>query len=303
VRFGLDAQRKGYLFAFLASITASFNYIFSKYALQYLEPLIFCIFWFAAGSVYSLAYVLLKTRGRGLRLRRSIVPPTAAVGLFSAISVIGIFTAIKLLDPTVAAFFARMDLAFVLLIAVAFLGERFNIREGAGVAIAGIGILIINWQSTPVVWAGFSWMMLGCAAFAVYSAISKQHIREIRPEILTFYRAFLVTLFLGAYAAGTGQFEQLMSANTRGVLAAVIGTFFGPFLNHLLIFKSIRLVEVSKCMVVRQGTPVFVAIASFTILEMHPTLEQVIGGLLIILGILVLILAGRPRKLEAETSP
>lgn len=301
MRSGLDAHRKGYLFALLASISASFNYIFSKYALRYLEPLTFCIFWFAAGSVYSLMYLLLKTRGRGIRPDGSVARPVAAIGFLSAVSVVATFTAVKLLDPTVAALFARMDVAFVLLIGIALLGERFSIREGLGLATAGIGVLIMNWQSAAVVRAGFLWAMLACVTFAISSAISKHHIKEIKPEALTFYRAFLVTVFLAAYATGMRQIEQLATANTTAVLVTVIGTFFGPFLNHLFIFSSMRFIDVSKCMVIRQGTPVFVAGLSFAVLHMLPTARQAVGGAVIVLGILILILAGRPRESGVES--
>ena len=292
----MDGHRKGYLFALLATISVSFNYIFSKYALKFLDPLTFCIVWFAAGSVYALAFALYRIGGRGLRLERQNIWPAGAIGFFSAISVFATFTAVKLLDPTVASLFARMDLGFVLLIGAACLGERFNMREAGGLAIAAIGIFVMNWQSPPEVWSGFLWMMLACMTFAISSAICKHRIHEITPEALTFYRAFLVTLFLVVYSAGTLHIGNLPAAHRTGVLVAVIGTFFGPFLNHLFLFHSMRYVDVSKSVVVRQATPAFVAMWSLLFLHMVPTARQALGGLVIVLGIAILILGGKTRE-------
>ena len=67
----------------------------------------------------------------------------------------------------------------------------------------------------------------------------------------------------------------------------------GAFLGFFLFYKSLSFYEVSKAIAVRSIEPFFAVILALVILITIPTLSELIGGTLIVLGIIILSLRGR----------
>jgi drug/metabolite transporter (DMT)-like permease len=290
----LVEYRKGYLFALLATVGFALNFIFSKYVLEELSPLIFCMVWFAGGGIYSLGYILLRRQGRLLHIDRSAMLPVLMVGVVGAVSVIGVFWAVKLLNVTVATLFSRMELVFTVIVGMVFLREKFNVREGIGLAMAVIGLVVMNWHSPSAVWSGFLLMAFACALSAVASAFSKHGIGNVHPEAFTFYRCLLIFVTVSIIAGIGGHLPELTSISGKSLAAVAAGTFCGPFVGMLLWFNALRFVDISKTSAVAQVMPLIVAVLDFFLFGSVPTAKEGIGGMLTTLGILMLMLSGAP---------
>jgi uncharacterized membrane protein len=66
-------------------------------------------------------------------------------------------------------------------------------------------------------------------------------------------------------------------------------------LSFILFFKALEVFEVSKTATIRTMEPFLTAIFSFAILALTPTANQLVGGVLIVTGVVVLSLAKQIR--------
>jgi drug/metabolite transporter (DMT)-like permease len=73
------------------------------------------------------------------------------------------------------------------------------------------------------------------------------------------------------------------------LLIIIIGALSAPFLSFMFLYKALSLYEVSKVTAVRASIPFFVVLYSFLLFHTIPSLRQMLGGGIIIVGILVLI--------------
>ena len=93
-------------------------------------------------------------------------------------------------------------------------------------------------------------------------------------------------LFIFAYTMFAGKLETVFPAET--VVYAVLGSVTGVILSFILFFKALQVFEVSKAATVRTMEPFLTAIFSFAILALTPTTNQLLGGVLIVIGVVTL---------------
>ena len=68
----------------------------------------------------------------------------------------------------------------------------------------------------------------------------------------------------------------------------------GPILTRPMYLYALKYLELSKVALINQSQPVFVAILAFLMLQQSPAPREVIGGLLVIGGCL-LVIVGRKK--------
>jgi len=68
-------------------------------------------------------------------------------------------------------------------------------------------------------------------------------------------------------------------------LYATASAFFGPLISRLSYMYSVRYIPVSQSTLFIMLSPVFTALLSWVFLGSFPTLQQILGGLIVMLGI------------------
>ncbi|MEO0913124.1 MAG: EamA family transporter [Pseudomonadota bacterium] len=109
---------------------------------------------FLIRAVVTLAFVTLvqtlamavwlawRRPGEGARVMRAW-PRAAWVGLFGMLGSLGWFTAFALQNAAYVKALGQVELVFTLLTSTLFFGERIRAREAVGIALVGIGILVL----------------------------------------------------------------------------------------------------------------------------------------------------------------
>lgn len=291
----MDYRAKGYILSVFSALVCASTFIAIKYSLQYMDTVVFTVIWFGSAAFYSVMLSAVRGDPRLLMIPRGYALKVLAAGACGAIAVIPTFIAIKLLDPTVAALFGRMEMMFLLVMGVVFLKERFNSLEGVGLGVATVGILVTNWESQPIVWAGFAWMALACISMATQSVVTKTCVEKVGPETMTFYRSLSVVVTMLVYLTLIGRLSDLVNLHTGAAVYAVIGSFMGPFLGTILYYGSMKYLDVTKTTAVAQVTPLFVAILSFFILHELPGVREMIGGAILVGGLVVMAMGTRAK--------
>jgi drug/metabolite transporter (DMT)-like permease len=123
------------------------------------------------------------------------------------------------------------------------------------------------------------------------------------PTVANFYRCVISAVLIGLWAALSGQFH--FHAEPLRWAAVFGGALLGPCLAMSLMFTSYRHWDLSKTSMVVMAEPLIVLPASLLLPGRSLTLQQVIGGLIILAGGFWLVwMHGRHRRraaLVAET--
>ena len=188
--------------------------------------------------------------------------------------------------PTNASFVIQFTIVFTILFGVVFLKERLARLEGFGVLVALGGLLFLAYGHVEI--EIFSTLAVVAAAvlFATANLLSKVYIKHINPFSMAGGRSIFVFVFLFGYALALGKLETAVPS--MALVYALLGSVTGVALSFILFFKALEVFEVSKTMTIRSMEPFLTEIFSFIILSLTPTVNQLMGGVLIVVGVVIL---------------
>jgi drug/metabolite transporter (DMT)-like permease len=186
-----------------------------------------------------------------------------------------------------------LSLAPIAILAGAVLigAERPAARQlaGAFVSILGAAILITRGEIAAVAAAGFNsgdlWMLLGVAIFAVYSLLLRRRPSDL-PAGVALAGSIAVALVLLAPAAALNAGTELAAfTSTSLVLGIGYVSIFSSVVAFLLWTRGVSQLGPTRSGQFIHLTPVFGAVLAAAVLGETPTLPQVTGGVLVLLGI------------------
>jgi drug/metabolite transporter (DMT)-like permease len=123
---------------------------------------------------------------------------------------------------------------------------------------------------------------------AASTIMAKSAVQHIPPFVLAGYRGVLIALAILVYAVVTGQWEWV-DGPTMVITAA--GALSGPFLGHVMNYASLARVDAGKAAIVAATQPAFVTVYTVLVFGDLPTLQQALGGVLTIVGVVLVFAA------------
>lgn len=292
----MEKLLKAYIFAVIASVCISITFVLTKIILQEINILSASVYSFIFSFIFSIIFV------RFIR-KKSVIKPFKAhwkhmtiYGMLGGIGGIIWFYSIATLGPNLLAFLMRFSIIFVIILSVIFLKERFNRFEALGMVIAIIGALIMTYTTENIIIVGALLVIFMCAMFSVSQLIVKKHITKIDPFVInhiriTFSFFVMLTLAIATSSLQVPSINVIVICAVTGIITGIIG--FGLF------FKALQMAELSKLTLVKVLDPFLVVLFSFFILSDIPTQQQFFGGLFIVFGVIILIVARhRPKIIE-----
>jgi drug/metabolite transporter (DMT)-like permease len=220
---------------------------------------------------------------------RSILGNWRKVALMSLFSAAGslLFTyGIFLYGPVNAAFLVQFTAFFTILFGVAFFKERFTWLEAVGVLVAVAGVFLLAYGDLTLEIVSMLVLLGAALLFASANSLSKVYVENVNPVALAGGNSMFVFVFVFVYAVLSGKLETAFPSVT--LMYAFLGSVTGVVLSFTLFFKALQVFEVSKAATVRTMEPFLTAIFSFIILALTPTANQLAGGALIVIGVVVL---------------
>jgi uncharacterized membrane protein len=289
--FASRSPATGYALAVISSIGVAVSTVLGKWNLAAVEPLIMnCLVFSIAAVAMTIGWLpfrapetSLKVSARGwLWLVLLAIVQCGAVWLY--------WLGVQIMDPSLAAFLNRSRVVIALLLGILILGERLNRREAIGTALAMIGIVVMRATLRLEYTPGFAFVLLGAVLFGVTELLSKIVVRHIQTSVLAYYRNVLIMiLYWLAFAVTGGSFEGV-GAVWPGIVALGL---LGPIFNRVLYFSALERLEMVKVSVIGQIQPVFVIILSVMLLDMLPSVREMLGGVFLIAGAMVLVVYRR----------
>ncbi len=289
----------GYLLAVISSFGVGVTTVLGKWSLESVEPLAMnCLVFTIAAVGMTIGWLPFRDQGTSLKVTNRGWLWLIALAIVQCGAVWSYWAGVQLMDPSLAAFLNRSRVVIALLLGIFILKERLNRWEVIGTVVAMIGIVVMRATLRLEYTPGFAFVLIGAVLFGVTELLSKIVVRHIQTSVLAYYRnVVMMILYWLAFAVVGGSFEGVAIA-WPGILALGL---LGPIFNRLLYFSALERLEMVKVSVIGQIQPVFVVGLSLMFLDMLPSAREMIGGVFLVIGAIILV-AFRRRVKQSFTA-
>jgi len=291
----MNNLQKGILLTLIATILNSSTYIITKYLLNITNVETVLILWFFWGNLIFILFFLFKKDLKKIFAElKSNIRKLVIFGVIGSIGIISWTYAILYGETTNIAFIFRLEAVFAVIFGLALLKEKIFPLEWIGMVLAIVGAFIMVYSGSISLDKGTIAILISALTSAFSIFLAKVYVKGISAYALTYTRTISALIFISIYALSMGRFEFSLQSNVLGF--TFLTAFVGAFLGFLLFYKSLSLYEMSKAIAVRSTEPFFVAIFGLIILMTIPTINQIIGGTLIVVGVIIISLMGKNKN-------
>ena len=273
----------GLLLVIALLMVDSLHFVFARMLLPHISP--------AVSAMYVLAIATLEVGFYGLtraRLRFSVLRKNfwffLMIGLLVATSTNMNYEAVAFIDPGTASLLSTTAILFGLGFGLLWLGDRLTSPQIGGVLLAAVGVFIVTFQPGDYLRIG-SLLVLGSAClYALHAAIAKRYGSQLEFFDFFFFRLLCTTGVLFVFAVGR-QALAWPSAKAWPLLV-LVGTV-DVVVSRTLYYVALRRLKLSILSVVLTLSPVVAVGWSLLLFDTFPTRQQLLGGVAVILGVLV----------------
>jgi len=282
--------QKGILFTLLSAVFNSSTYLLSRLILNLTNVETMLVLWFFWGNIIFFLYMFL-TKGleKILYETKRNLKSLAILGLINTVSAILWSYGILLGDLTNVTFLFRFEVIFAVLLGLILLKEKLMKLEVLGIILAIIGAFVMVYSRQLALGLGDLIMLFAALFSAISLFVTKIYSKKISSFALAYNRSVFLFIFIGIYSLGLGKINFAFSTDL--LILTLTAAFVGAFLGFVFFYKSLSFYELSKATSVRSVEPFFAVIFALIFLSVAPTLPQLFGGTLIVVGIIILSLA------------
>jgi len=277
----------GYLYAFGASLALAASFVFSKSALNHLSMVQFGLIWFSLGVVWNGAWFLVKREGRNLKDSAGTKTLVAIViAILEGVATGLFYLAIKEMEnPAVVSFIGNIGPVFVTIMGITLLGERFRKLQLVGILVTLSGVFIINFREGG--FAGFldpgSIYVIGASLlFSVATIVGRRYHRMLLPGYMSLIRSLLLAVAMVILFLNGSQWPELTPAIWRDLS---IGSLLETLIVIVFAYQALKLIEATKTSLIISSKGVWTLVLAWIFLGVFPTLLQLTGGILTLVGV------------------
>lgn len=215
-----------------------------------------------------------------------------ALGVLVAGSTAINYEAVEFIDPGVASMLAQTGTVWAVLFGLLWLREDLTRMQVLGALLAMGGVFIVNYQSGDYVQFGSLLVILSAALYALHAALTKKFSEDIDLTTFFFFRLAFSTLAIFVFSALGGSLAWPAKAAWPYILLA--GTI-DVAISRWLYYTALRRLKLTVHTIILTMSPVMAILWSFILFDSHLSPQQIIGGLIVLGGVLIIGL-GRNRQ-------
>jgi drug/metabolite transporter (DMT)-like permease len=297
-------SRSGYLFAFLATLVWSGNFVVARGLNEVFSPISISFFRWGIASVviFPLAFANLKRDYHLLRTQWKLVVAMALISItvFNTL----IYQAARTTPALNLSLIAITAPLYVVLLNRILFKEKLTRKQTLGMAVlfSGLALLISKGNVSALLHLQFSHgdllMALAAALFGVYTVMlvhKKGGNFSFVAATIIIGELMLVPLFIGEqYLVG-----QPLKFSTSSVLQLLYIGIGPSIISFYLWNKSIASIGSTKASVIYNTIPLFAAVLAFLFLGEGIIPIQIISSIIIVAGVLLVL---RSKKIEQNNS-
>jgi len=281
-----ESSKLGMIWIGISLLCGTVFFTSTKFLLNNLHMPDFFTWWYGFGLIFHSVYGI-KTRG--IRLKDLERDQLSMIGIYIVLDLTGaiaFFTALRYMDPAVSSFINQSHIIFTLFAGYILLKEALDFRELGASFIIVIGVVIMTFKSASTPPIALALMLYSNFTAAINLII----VRKVGFHVgtLTFARVRTTALFIIFLGWNLGTQGYVNVPHGAVLLVMLIGSFFGPFLNVVSIYKALEYLPAGKLALLKSSQPLLVMITSAFILHSTPGLRESIGGIIVIFGCILL---------------
>jgi drug/metabolite transporter (DMT)-like permease len=278
------------VFVSLLIVVDSLHFVFARLLLPYLHPLASAFFVLAVATVQVAVFAGLRGQIRFETFRRNLWF-FLAIGLLVGISTGLNYSSVAFIDPGTATLLGKTTVIFGLGFGIFWLKDKLNRIQAVGALLAVLGVAIVTFQPGDFLRIGALMVITSSFMYALHAALVKRHSGHLNLTEFFLFRLLATTGILLILAAGGG---HLTWPDGRvWLMLLVVGTV-DVVISRGLYYISLRRLNISQHSIVLTLSPVVAIVWSLILFGTSPTSQQLIGGLVVLSGVLlVTVAAGR----------
>lgn len=289
----MNNKAKGYALGAIAATTYGMNPLFALplYA-DGMNPdsVLFFRYLFAI----PLVGLMLKARGRSLRVERRALLPLAGMGLLVALSSLALFLSYNYMAAGIASTMLFVYPILVALIMTLVFHERITLQTVVCIALAlvGIGLLYRSADGATLSLAGTVFVMVSALAYALYIVgVNRPGLKHIATLKVTFYvLLFGLVLFVARFACGVA-FTLPHTWYLWGCVVAL--AVFPTAISFLCTTSAIQYIGSTPTAILGALEPVTAVFFGVTVFGESLTFRESVGLALIIAAVTLVVAGGR----------
>lgn len=279
-------KHKGALLCLLGVALFATSNVITKHAMDVIPFLMVALLWFSLATCWAFIGAFAQRKNPFSWLRNWKVG--LGIGGINYLAALTWFYAIDVIGPATTGFFQRLETIFLLLFGMTLLREKPTKWEIGGMILSLIGALLLTFSLDKVLLLGAIIAVLHAATSGVHNYLSKVYVTANDPYVVGTLRVFYTAALLFPTVLLAGQFQSPPATEIPWLL---LGTFLSPFLGWFITLASFRLLKASQAAIFINAHPFFVLVYAFLLFSSIPSLMQIIGGLLIVGGLLLPLVA------------
>ncbi|RFU67328.1 DMT family transporter [Peribacillus saganii] len=274
------------LFLILANLFWAGNYVFGKYVIAEMSPLqlTFSRWLIAVFLLFPLAHWIERPDWKKVWRQWKILVVLSILGIIAYNFLL--YEALRFTTSMNAALVNSINPALIVLFSSLMLKEKISLKNGAGLFISLIGVLLVLTKGQLQQIFGIDYnqgdliMILAILAWTFYSIIGKK-LNGIPPISATAVSVLLALIMLLPFVLATDMNFQLSKQAIMGIF--YIGIF--PSVGSFIFWNvSLRHIGASRAAVYLNLLTVFTAILSLLVGSTITSI-QIIGGILVFIGV------------------
>lgn len=289
----MNNKAKGYALGAIAAATYGMNPLFAlPLYTDGMNPdsVLFFRYLFAI----PLVGLMLKARGRSLRVERRALLPLAGMGLLVALSSLALFLSYNYIAAGIASTMLFVYPILVALIMTLVFHERITLQTVVCIALAlvGIGLLYRSADGATLSLAGTVFVMVSALAYALYIVgVNRPGLKHIATLKVTFYvLLFGLVLFVARFACGVA-FTLPHTWYLWGCVVAL--AVFPTAISFLCTTSAIQYIGSTPTAILGALEPVTAVFFGVTVFGESLTFRESVGLALIIAAVTLVVAGGR----------
>ena len=281
---------KGYLLAAIAAAAYGTNPAFAVPLYeQGMNPTSVLLFRYLLGL--PIIAMIIKMRNIPFLLKRKEIAPVAILGILMALSSLTLFESYRFMNSGIASTLLFVYPILVAVMMIFFFHERFKISVALCLAIMSIGLwMLMKPQNRGgISLMGVTLVMISALTYALYIIYTNvsNTIKSIHTSKLLFYvllwgsLLYIIMIPLGA--------ELTIPQKPSGWGSLIALAILPTVLSLACTTKAIQLIGSTSTAIFGALEPVSAVILSVTFLGQAITLQDIIGGSLIVIATLIII--------------
>ncbi len=233
----------------------------------------------------AFVYILIKRKPKDLKLSKKEVAPVVYIALVAALfaDFMYIFS-LSQVAVVNAVIIAHMQPVFIVIFGIFTLkSDKLTSFDYIGILLMIIsGILVTtgtleNFMSFKFGTVGDLFVLSATIAWATSAIVTRRYVRHLNTGVVTFYRFSIVAVALSIYLIMHNRF--FIENYYQVVVGLVVGV------GTILYYESLSRLKAAQTSALELSTPVFATILAFYMLSEAPTVMQIVGVALLLLGL------------------